>query len=150
MAEPALESCVFCGLAVGDVNRSGLDMELEDADCSVFIRGEVGSDSGEGNSRGDVGVPKFDGRDILESEWTIEFVFISGLSDDSGVHRTVGKDILNEVLSPVVVSGESFISEREIVDLNFNCQISKRKVNYVNGKRSVFINTAINSHAICL
>lgn len=62
----------------------------------VFTHGEVGNDIGEDNLSGDVGVPKLDGSDILESEEMKEFTLmeISDLSSEgSGVQRTVGNDI---------------------------------------------------------
>lgn len=62
-----------------------------------------------------MGVPKFDGRDILESELIKELVFFGSDSVDvSGVHRTVGKDIFKGLFRPLfAVSDEWFMSERE-------------------------------------
>jgi hypothetical protein len=39
--------------------------------------GEAGKDKGEDNFRGEVGVPRFEGKDNLDSDDTKEFVFNS-------------------------------------------------------------------------
>lgn len=58
----------------------------------------AGRDRGEDNRNGDVGVPKLDGRDNLDSEERKVFGTekMSGLSEVSGVQRTVGKDTLRD------------------------------------------------------
>lgn len=82
----------FCW--VGEV-KVKVFKEFEEADSkTVFVNGDVGKDIGEDNWRGDVGVPRLEGRDILESELLVKEFFIgSVMSDGSGVQNTVGKDM---------------------------------------------------------
>lgn len=77
-------------------------VDVADASDEVLMNGEgvAGKDRGEDNLRGDVGVPKLEGKDNFDSDVTNVFPFtrISSLSDDSGVQRTVGKVIFNGLL----------------------------------------------------
>lgn len=115
VADPLFTNDFFVVSLSPDVNCFGFGFgnELPD-DCGAFFtHGDVGSDNGEDNLSGDVGVPKLDGSDNLDSEEMKEFVFIHmlDLSSGSGVQRTVGKVICRELLLCVFcsVSGESDI-----------------------------------------
>lgn len=66
----------------------------------VLIKGEgeEGKDIGEDIFKGDVGVPKLDGKDNLDSEETKEFLRDMSSISDSGVQRTVGSEIFRGLL----------------------------------------------------
>lgn len=71
------------------------------------MNGDVGKDMGEDAFKGDVGVPKLDGKDKFESDVTNEFVLTESIFEVSGVHSTVGRDILSELLLVDVASSIS-------------------------------------------
>lgn len=73
---------------------------LERVWSGAFVNGvgDVGKDKGDDNFKGDVGVPKLDGKDSFESEFTKALGSDTGMLSAVSVQRTVGKDILSELL----------------------------------------------------
>lgn len=63
--------------------------------------GELGSDKGDDNRKGEVGVQRFDGKDIFESEETKDRTGTSDFSE--GGSSTVGRDIFRVPFFPEVV-----------------------------------------------
>lgn len=96
--------------------KDGFCLELTvdlDIGCGeVFVNGdgEAGNDKGEERRKGDVGVPRLDGRESLDSDDTNVLVGMSLFSEGSGVQRTVGKVIFRVLfLNVSSASGESAI-----------------------------------------
>lgn len=99
VADPALTSGLLIVLDCFFSEGSSRDL-LERVWSGAFVNGvgDVGKDKGDDNLKCVVGVPKVEGKDCLDSEFTKAVASGIAVLSVASVHRTVGKDILRELL----------------------------------------------------